>query len=286
MPSFAQQIIELNFQLPSAYTLKSALPHLLSNLGSPNASVRSDALAVFDHWISNSYFPADQLNDILVEKSLKGMRHKLGNSGDDSVFVRSYSALLLLELLHSNLEKAVFDSLRLELIYTTVTDAFLGEQDYRAVVPGKGWAYAIPHFGDNFWKLSQTKGFEHYHEKILETISTKLHTTGTHIFRFFEDERLATVVVDILKQETVTANFFESWTEGLTMLPGVEATYRTIVELPDDQHAAYCNIRGFLRSLYLQLSFRDNLLKDTGFGTKIEDGLKALDSGFYMDFTG
>ena len=212
MPTVAQQIVELNFQLPAGYTLESALPHLFNDLGSPDASARSDALSIFDYWISNSYFSTDQ-NVVLVEKSLEGIHHKLGNSGDDSVFVRSYSALLLLELLHSNLKKAIFDDAKLELIYTTVTNAFLREQDYRAVVSGKGWAYTIPHIGDNFWKLSQTKGLEHYHEKILETIGTKLRSTSAHIFRFFEDERLATIVVDILKQETVTVEFFESWTE-------------------------------------------------------------------------
>ena len=285
MPSFAQQIIELDFQLPSAYTLESALPHLLNDLGSPDASARSDALSIFDYWISNSYFSTDQ-NVVLVEKTLEGMRYKLGNSGDDSVFMRSYSALLMLELLHSNLEKTIFDGAKLELIYNAVTDAFLGEQDYRAVVASKGWAYAIPHIGDNFFQLSQTKGLGHYHEEILETIGTKLRTTGAHIFRFFEDERLATIVVDILKQETVTAEFFESWIEALTTLQGVEAIYRTIVELPDDQHAAYCNVRGFLRSLYLQLTFRDNPPKNAEFGTRIEDGLRALDPGFYGDFTG
>ena len=285
MSSFAEQIIGLNFQLPAGYMLESALPHLFNNLGSSDASARSDALSVFDHWISNSYFSTDH-NNVLIEKTLEGMRYKLGNSGDDSVFVRSYFALLLLELLHNNLKKAIFDGTKLELIYTAVTDAFLREQDYRTVIADKGWAYAVPHIGDNFLKLSQTKGLEHYHERTLETIGTKLRSTGTHIFRFFEDERLAYVVADVLKQGIVTVEFFESWTEGLTTLPGVKATYRTIVELPDDQHAAYCNVRGFLRSLYLQLSFRDNPLKNAEFSIKIEDGLKALDPGFYVDFTG
>ena len=213
------------------------------------------------------------------------MRYKLGSSGDDSVFVRSYSALLLLELLHSNLGKAVFDGDRLEPIYTAVTDVFLGEQDYRAVVPGKGWTYAVPHIGNNLWKLSQTVGSKHHHEKILGTIAAKLCTTGTHIFRFFEDERLANVVVDILKRETITTGFFESWMEALRTPSGVETTYRAIVELPDDQHAAYCNVRGFLRSLYFQLSFGATPPKNVKlFKTKIENGLKALDPGFYTSF--
>ncbi len=282
MPSVTQQIVKSNYQFPAGYTFESALPYLLSDLGSPDVSARSDALSAFERWISKSYLSITQLN-ILIEKSLEGMRHQLGNSGDDSVFVRSYSALLLLELFHSNLERAIFDGAKLELIYTTVTDAFLGERDYRATVPGKGWAYAIPHIGDNFWKLSQTKGLEHHHEKILETVGVKLRTTGTHIFRFFEDERLAYVVADVLKQGTVTVEFFEGWIETLTTLPGVEITYRTIVELPDVQHAAYCNVRGFLRSLYFQLAFRDNLGAKL-FSTKLEGGLKALDPGFYTDF--
>ena len=83
----------------------------------------------------------------------------------------------------------------------------------------------------------------------------------------------------------MATEFFESWVEALTILPGVETTYRAIVELPDAQHAAYCNVRGFLRSLYFQLSFRTNLPENTEFGVKIENGLKALDPGFYTGFT-
>ncbi len=60
------------------------------------------------------------------------------NSGDDSVFVRSYAVLLLLELLHHNLGNTIFDALSLELIYGAVTNTFLGERDYRAFVAGKG----------------------------------------------------------------------------------------------------------------------------------------------------
>lgn len=220
----------------------------------------------------------------MLDESLNGMRYKLGNSGDDSVFVRSYTVLLLLELLHYNLENTIFDASHLELIYGAVTDTFLGEQDYRAVVAGKGWAYAIPHVGDNFWKLSQTEALEPSHRsEILTTIGGKLRSTGTYVFRHLEDERLAYVVLAVLEQGTVTPDFFEHWITELVTFSGSD--YSAVVELPGEQHAAYNNVRTFLRSLSFQLRFRKNPLPQAEtFDKMIEAGVRRLDPGFYTDF--
>ena len=146
MTNLARQIIESGFQLPTRHSLELALPHLLRDLGSPDTTVRADALTIFSYWIDNDRFLEKEWVSLL-DKSLNRMRYKLGYSGDDSVFVRSYAALLLLELFHHNLEKPFFGSPRLELVYNIVTEVFLGEQDYRAVVQGIGWAYATPHMG-------------------------------------------------------------------------------------------------------------------------------------------
>lgn len=282
MPRLARQIIESGFKLP-ATSFHEVVPSLLHDLGSPDSALRADALTVFSYWVDNDHFSQKEL-DSLLDKSLNRMRYKLGRSGDDSVFVRSYAALLLLELLHRNLEKAILDSSRLELIYNTVTDVFLREQDYRAVVSGKGWAYATAHIGDNFLQLSRTKALEPTHQnEILTTIGVKLRSTGTYVFRHLEDERLAYVVLAVLEQDTVTPDFFEQWIAELVTFSGND--YAAIVELPGEQHAAYNNVRTFLRSLSFQLRFRKNpLLQAEAFDKMLEEGVRRLDPGFYTDF--
>ena len=285
MPTLTQTIVNNGFKFPDDIGLEFLLPDLLTDLGSPDPQKRSDALAIFNAWIENGTFSDDWLKGELLEQSLAGMRHKLGSSGDDSVFVRSYFALLLLELLHHNLSASIFNRAELETIHAAVTETFLGEQDYRTVIPGKGWAYAVPHVCDNFWKLVQAEGLEpHHHKATLETIGAKLRNTGTHVFKFLEDERLAYVTVATLRQGRIAADFFEDWVMRLTTLQDVEMTYLAIVELPAEQHAAYCNVRTFLRSLYFQLSFRDRFQNVDLFSTVVETGIKRLDPGFYTTF--
>ena len=279
-----QIIINADFKLPNSRSLESTLPDLLTDLGSPDPQKRDDALSVFNTWIGNGTFSDDWLKGELLEQSLAGMRYELGSVGDDSVFVRSYFALLLLELLHHTLENALFNSAELEMIHGAVTEALLGEQDYRATVPDKGWAYSIPHICDNFWKLVQAEGLEpRHHKTTLEVIGTKLCNTDGHIFRFLEDERLAYVTAATLKRH-ITADFFRDWVTRLTTLQDVETTYLAIVELPTGQHAAYCNVRNFLRSLHFQLYFRDNFQNTDLFRAVVEEGIKRLDPGFYTTF--
>jgi len=282
VPHLARQIVELGFKLTATSSLE-VVPSLLRDLGSPDAAVRADALTVFSYWIGNDHFSVEEL-DSLLDESLDRMLYELGRSGDDSVFVRSYSALLLLELLHRNLEKAFFDSLRLELVYNTVNDVFLREQDYRAVVHGKGWAYATAPIGDNFLQLSRTKALEPTRQnEILTTIGVKLRSTSTYVFRHLEDERLAYVMLAVLEQGTVTLDFFEHWVAELVTFSGSD--YAAIVELPSEQHAAYNNVRMFLTNLSFQLRFRKNpLLQAEAFDKMLEEGLKRLDPGFYTDF--
>lgn len=286
MSTLIQTIVQSEFRFPEGETLGSVLPHLLDNLGSANPQARTDSLSIFSNWISNNVFPDDWLSGILLEKSLEGMHHKLGSAEDDSVFVRSYFALLLLNLLHHNLEHTIFKRVSLQQIHMAVTETFLGERDYRAVVPGNGWAYSVPHVCDNYWKLIQTEGLEaKLHEATLKAIGTRLQTTGTHIFEFLEDERLAYVALATLKQGLITTNFFETWLTQLTKLPNSDNSYLAIVELPKAQHVTYCNTRQFLRSFYLQLNFRQNppATSDT-FCSILEKGLKRLDPGFYSSF--
>jgi len=284
--TLANKIINANFSLPDGETLEAVLPKLLTSLGSPDAKQRDDALSVFNNWLESHKFPKDWLNGILLEKSFEGMRFELGSVGGDSVFVRSYYALLLLELLHHHLRDPFFIKSEFLKIHRVVIHQLSYEQDYRAVVEAKGWAYAVPHIADNFWKLVQTDALEpRHHEEILQAIGAKLHNTGKHIFEFLEDERLAYVTLATLKQGLITPGFFEGWVTQLVTLRNAGNTYLAIVELPAEQHAAYCNVRAFLRSLYFQLSFRDKPPQDAErFSAAIENGIRRLDPGFQTTF--
>ena len=132
-------------------------------------------------------------------------------------------------------------------------------------------------------QLSRTKALKpSYQNEILRAIGGKLRSTGPYVFGHLED-RLAHVVLAVFEQSTVTLDLFERWIGELTTFSGSD--YAAVVKLPSEQHAAYNNVRTFLRSLNLQFRFRRNSpLQAKASDKTLEQGLRRLDPGFYTDF--
>jgi len=84
--------------LPQGEWVAELAPELLSWLGSADAELRDEfAYRILAAWIEREQFQPDQLRD-LIRQMLDNLHAGLGERDTDSVFLRSYSTLVLMEV--------------------------------------------------------------------------------------------------------------------------------------------------------------------------------------------
>lgn len=172
---------------------------------------------------------------------------RIGESGTDSVFRRSFSVLMVPMILGSDLvaselpEDLVVRALDCVLAYARE------ERDWRGYVAGKGWAHAVAHTADALSTVGR-------HPKIPMTrvpeVLTTIHYMATlpYPLGYLEDDRLAYAAYQLMRSGRLSVDAMQSWLDGFQLLTG-----------PDDQAETLgsANAEHFLRSLYFRFRAND-----------------------------
>ena len=86
-----------------------------------------------------------------------GSRSGSASTGTDSVFRRSFSALVLAECIDRDNEQRLLPAgKRARAGATAIATWYLRERDLRGCVPGKGWAHTVAHGADAIGVLARS----------------------------------------------------------------------------------------------------------------------------------
>ncbi len=172
---------------------------------------------------------------------------RIGESGTDSVFRRSFSVLVVPMVLGSDLgtrelpEDLVVWALDRVLAYARA------ERDWRGYVPDKGWAHAVAHTADALEIAGR-------HPKTPTTrmsdVLSVIHHLATvpYPLGYREDDRLAFAAYQLMQSGRLSADAIQAWLDSFQLLIG-----------PDDQAETLgdANAEHFLRSLYFRFRAKD-----------------------------
>lgn len=213
------QLFEILRQLAStnpAYRDRGAF-YFLANLISNKALSREQM-----RWIANYLVADDRLFSHILEPI------------NDAVFQRSFSLLLLSQLLTADNQLNFIDDQLLGRIIDQTAAYALLEQDGRGFVGEKGWAHAFTNIG-NVWDLLCSNPKVKRSDKIL-LLATQL--VGYHNcpipFVAGEDSRVAAYLANITNLNEIYEDYFlrvlKFWHQGLTaqMTVATEAGWNKI----------------------------------------------------------
>ncbi len=130
---------------------------MAAHIGSPDPELRDDLIYdIFAHWIEADLLDAGQLKQLL-DVSLDGSHlfYRIGESGTDSVFTRTFSALVIALIVDAHRRHAFLTSGELHRVKDEIEDYLCRERDVRGYVDGKGWAHAVAHAADMLAELAQ-----------------------------------------------------------------------------------------------------------------------------------
>ncbi len=256
--AFWKSVIDSGFAVPEGYTVQQLTPELVGYLSSTDGELRDEiANSVLVRWLIKGFYSPEEMH-ALQEDMLAALTVGLGENGTDSVFGRSFAALILAAITYvDNHIQPCLEEADIHLMVDRALAYFASERDLRGFVPGKGWAHSAAHTSD--WidelALSRYSGPAEL-ERILDALADKVMQSDI-VFLCEEDERLSVTASSALRRNLLSREAVLGW---LAKLSGkIEQTPRTVLLSDLQSRTAYMNSKTFVRSVYFRLLLADDL---------------------------
>lgn len=238
-----------DFRVPADRRLSDLTAELTELLGSPESELRELALAVLCTWIERGVY--DDLLPGLGDGIATGLLTGIGDRGTDTVFRRSFSALVVAEVIDRDTRRPRVTRAKIHEWGDRLATWFLNERDERGYVAGHGWAHAIAHGADAFGALARSPHCGPGELLVvLDVIADRVARTPGAVWYSGEPDRLAMAALQVLKRGLVPDELVDSWLERIA----VAARLKRVGSENDDVYLRTGNAAALLRALYLQLA--------------------------------
>jgi len=270
---FWVSIAKNDYAIPDGHTSDELIKILFGYIGSTDPELRDDiAYIVYANWLKREMLTKDEVGGH-VDELLANLDKGIGETESDSVFLRTFSVLLLAEIVHNDNKKPLLEKDQIKSILTKGLRYLDAEKDPRGHIPVKGWAHALAHTAD----LMLVLGKNHHIgkddlEKMLQSIAKKLIHSGNWVYIHGEDDRLANAVTMILQRNLITTEFLKSWFKSFTE---PEKSW-SAAYMDEGQTKAFHNVRNFLRSLSEAVRTADDFSDKQTIVSSIYEALENL----------
>ncbi|HET6374091.1 MAG TPA: DUF2785 domain-containing protein [Candidatus Polarisedimenticolia bacterium] len=252
---FWRAIVAKEFAVPDGASPYQLILELTSNLGSPDPELRDEfGYGIPAAWIYQQKILSPAELDSLRRKLMGNLAVGIGAAEDESVLLRSFSALDLSVLVALDNEKPYLEAAAYEELLGAALDYLAREKDVRGFVPGSGWHHSTAHTADLLKFLGRSRHLKPADQgRILTAIAAKLSSAGS-VYAWGEDGRLARAVLSLLRRQDFDAAGFDTWVGALAA--DWEGVWKTQPFDPAKYVAAQ-NGKNLAQSLFVLLSSVD-----------------------------
>jgi hypothetical protein len=252
--TYWDEVIANRSAVPNDRPLTEVTAELTTLLGATDPKIRDGiAHSLISSWLRRGVY--DNYLSGLGDGMVAGLSVGLGETESDSVFRRSYSVLLLAEVIQRENQLSVLPPAKLLEWADAVIAWYLREQDLRGWVVAKGGAQAVAHGADTIGMLAQCMYFGPTELTVLlDVLADRLLLPSPLIWQAGEPDRVARATLSVLRRKTVPISVVKPWIVRITN----GAINSPIAHEAGPFHAA-ANPMAFLRSLYIQVGFAKEL---------------------------
>ena len=243
------RIKENDFNLSIDENVSDYLHLMLEHIGDTDPVLRDNLIyTTFVHWIEyKKYFSSKELIELLdTITSEDFMFYNIGSLGEDSVFRRSFSALLVNPIVCAHHSEPFLEIQHIKRAKEALIRYIAEEKDLRGYVKEKGWAHSLGHAADGLDVLLPCPGItEQDCIDVIKVFELRLFE-GSCVFAAEEDERLVSVLYyGILDNSLLNDNYIANWLDDLGKVVSIEDKMT--------RYNARLNVKNFARSLYFRL---------------------------------
>jgi hypothetical protein len=270
---FWVSIAKNDYTIPAGHTPEDLTQTLFGYLGSTDPELRDDiAYMVYANFLKRGLYSRKEIQ-AHVNELLSNLDKGIGETESNSVFLRTFSVLLLAEIVHNDNKKPLLDKEQVQSILTKGLWYLNAEKDPRGHILIKGWAHALAHTADLMLVLGKNRFTNKSdHEKILQSITNKLVHSTNWVYVHGEDERLANAVMAIFEKDLLSVEEIKKW---LKLFTEPERSWNGAY-MEEGQVVAYHNVRNFLRSVSESLRKTDDLPGKAEVQTAVFESLNNL----------
>jgi hypothetical protein len=250
--TFWEQVKANGLKVPNDRSLAELTAELTKMLGDPDPATRDGiAYPTLATWVADGVY--DDLLHGLGDGMTAGFNVGLGQDGNDTVFRRSFSALILGECIQRDNIMRLVPADTVMRWGDRLATWFVRERDLRGYVPGKGWAHSVAHGADALGALGESASMGKLELTVLlDVIADRLLEPTTYFLVNGEDDRLAAATMKILRRDLVGLDVVEPWVARL-------AAHAQPLGTDDrDPYLVSGNVQAYLRALYLQVALAPN----------------------------
>jgi hypothetical protein len=246
--AYWNQVRSAEMAVPTDRPLPDLTAELTTMLGSTDPAERDEiAYPILATWVSAGVY--DDLLAGLGDGMAAGLTRGLGETGTDSVFRRSFSALVLAECVARDNAEALLPAGKILEWGDRISGWLVRERDVRGFVPGRGWAHAVAHGADAIGVLAESPHFGlNELTVLLDVLADRVLEETPAPLSSGEPDRLARATMTVLRRRLVPLRMIEPWLARLT------AAATATAPADRDPYLTTGNPEAFLRSLHLQVA--------------------------------
>jgi hypothetical protein len=212
---YFRDIASHQFAVPAGASAFALAQQLTPWLASPDPTLRDDlAYTILDVWTRHGQLTGPQLLTLLPQLQ-QNLTSGIGESGTDSVFKRSFSALTLASFAERDLDQPFLSPAQYRALLVATLAYLHDERDTRGFDPAKGWIHSTAHTADLLAALARNPLFTPADQPtVFSSIDQRLRTAG-HIYTYGEQDRLAVALLSVITRSDFQLAAFQSWLESL-----------------------------------------------------------------------
>jgi hypothetical protein len=256
-PSFWRAIKDGGFAVPAGRRADDLADSLLGCLGSPDPEWRDRiAYEILTAWLRGGRVSAPAMKR--MARSLEAnLAAGLGEASGDRVYLRSFSALILSELVRQDSRERYLDDAEYARLLAAGLAYLPGERDLRGYDPEHGFVHGVAHGSDLLWRLAWSRRTDPDGlRRILAAVGTKVAPAGEHAYVHGESDRLARVVAYAVARDTLDVSAIGAWVESVAQpapMTSWDEAFASTAGL-----ARLHNTKQFLRALRDQLTIGES----------------------------
>jgi Protein of unknown function (DUF2785) len=210
--AFWNSIVQNKFAVPAGESAGLLTLEIADLAASPDPVLRDDCgYEILAAWIYRDHRLSPNQLEALRRKLLPGMLFHIGESNNDTIFERSFSALYLSIVAAEDLKTPFLSRAGFQETLDAALRCYAQEKDLRGYVPGKGWAHATAHVADLLKFLGRNDKISiEQQRKIVGGIVQRLHTAN-QVFVWGEDARMAAALLSLTNRKDFDPAGFREW---------------------------------------------------------------------------
>lgn len=242
---------------------------LVACLASPDPELRDRiGYELMTYWLRGG-----KLTDHTRGALVAGLSARVADRDPGAGLVRSFSALILAEVMRSDAQQGFMDDAARAEVLGLAAHALVAERDYRGLEADIGWVHPVAHLADVLWRFALHPATTTAETgPILEAVGAQVAPRSVG-YVFNEPDRLARVVAALARRGGEEQALVARWL-GRFQSPVGMATWGEAFQSPEGMMELH-NTKAFLRALSDQLA-----------GVEVDPALSEALAELVAGFTG